>query len=86
MNSNDNSTNINPWRKWFGFIWLLIEVNLISANIFGFSALFKVLPKYNIYSSYCQSSFDIVNSTDIDCTGQTQQYQVNYLSKKNIFF
>ncbi|CAF0951989.1 unnamed protein product [Adineta ricciae] len=72
---NTNSTDANPWRKWFGIIWLLVEVNLISANIFGFSALFKVLPKYGIYGKYCELS-TVLNSTNDDCSGQAQQYQI----------
>ncbi|CAF1361913.1 unnamed protein product [Adineta ricciae] len=79
-----NSTDANPWRKWIGIIWLLVEVNLISANIFGFSALFKVLPKYGIYGKYCELS-TVLNSTNEDCTGQAQQYQ-NALTLGIIFF
>lgn len=74
MTSDKNSMNINSWRKWIGVIWLLVEMNLISANIFGFPALFTVLPKYGVYNNYCKSS---INATQQDCTGQTQQYQVN---------
>lgn len=59
-----------------GVIWLLIEVNLISANIFGFPALFKVLPKYGVYNNYCRST-NLMNETVQDCNGQIQQYQVN---------
>ncbi|UJR13126.1 hypothetical protein I4U23_000150 [Adineta vaga] len=90
----DNSTKIlgkdqfimnsNVYRKWIGIIWLLIEVNLISANIFGFAALFKILPKYGIYSKYCHS-LNGINSTEQDCTGQAQQYQ-NALTLGIIFF
>ncbi|CAF4222603.1 unnamed protein product, partial [Adineta steineri] len=45
-------------------MWLLIEVNLVSASIFDFAELFKVLPKYSIYSRYCQSS-NAMNSTTV---------------------
>jgi hypothetical protein len=83
MHSNTNSTNLNSWRKWIGVIWLLVEMNLISANIFGLPALFKVLPKYGIYNNYCQSS---INATEQDCTGQTQQYQVNIFFKYFNFY
>ncbi|CAF1178002.1 unnamed protein product [Rotaria sp. Silwood1] len=79
-----NLSNINLWRKQIGVVWLLIEVNLISANIFGFPALFKVLPKYGVYNNYCQST-NITNSTEQDCNRQTQQYQ-NALTLGIIFF
>jgi hypothetical protein len=66
-------------QKWAGFVWFLIELNLMSANIFGFSALSKVLPKYGIYSQYCKPS-NGTYSTELDCSGQTKQYQVNIKS------
>jgi hypothetical protein len=77
MISKTKSNIISAWRKWFGIIWLVIELNLCSANIFGFSALFKVLPNYGVYSDYCQSSSNAINSTEQDCTGQLKQYQVD---------
>ncbi|CAF3651966.1 unnamed protein product [Rotaria sp. Silwood1] len=77
-------SSINSRRKWIGFIWLFIEVNLISANIFGFPALFKILPNYGVYSNYCQSS-NLTNSTEQDCSRQSQQYQ-NALTLGIIFF
>jgi hypothetical protein len=83
MTTNTDSIKVNPWRKWIGVIWLLIELILLSANIFGFPALFKVLPNYGVYSSYCQSS---VNGTEQDCSGQTQRYHVNFLRIFQILF
>jgi hypothetical protein len=59
---------------WF-CVWLVIEMNLVTTNIYGFPALFEVLPKYGVYEGYCQSSND-TNSTSQGCSGQTQQYQV----------
>jgi len=44
-------------RKWFGVIWLLIEVNLIGGTIFGFPALFRILPQYGIYGDKDKESF-----------------------------
>ncbi|CAF3525400.1 unnamed protein product [Rotaria sp. Silwood1] len=75
MNLSINRTTINQWRKWIGVIWLVIEVNLTTGNIFGFPALFKVLPKYGVYSSYCQL-LNTTNSTEQGCSQQTQQYQI----------
>lgn len=77
-----NMSNFDQCRKWFGIIWLIIELNLISANIFGFSALFNILPQYNIYSNYCQL-INKNNSIEEDCSGRTQQYQVNQFKKNN---
>lgn len=51
----------------------------MSGNIFGFAAIFKVLPKYGIYERYCQSP-GVLNATD-NCNGQMQQYEVNTLDK-----
>lgn len=75
MTINTELSLCNKYRKWLGFIWLFIEVNIASANIFGFPALFQVLPKYGIFEQYCSSN-NALNSTEKDCTGQTQQYQV----------
>ncbi len=69
------STSKNSYRKWFGFVWLVIEMSLLTTNIFGFPALFKVLPKYGVYEGYCPSS-NGTNSTSQHCTAQLQQYQV----------
>ncbi|CAF3963682.1 unnamed protein product [Rotaria sp. Silwood2] len=74
MKSNTVLTDVNVYRKWFGAIWLLIELNITSANIFGFPALFGVLPKYGIFAGYCHS-VEAMNSTEQDCSGRTQQYQ-----------
>jgi hypothetical protein len=69
-------------RKWFGVIWLLIEVNLIGGTIFGFPALFQILPQYEIYGSKNDCSSALVNTTESDdvissCQGnQTRHYQV----------
>ncbi|CAF3631924.1 unnamed protein product [Adineta steineri] len=79
-----NSSNVNPWRKWIDITWLLIQVNLVSANIFRFAALFKVLPKYGVYNKYSQSS-NAINSTEVDYSGQAQQYQ-NTLTLGITFF
>ncbi|CAF3816856.1 unnamed protein product [Rotaria sp. Silwood1] len=68
-------------RKWFGVIWLLIEVNLIGGTIFGFPALFQILPQYGIYGSENDCSSSIINTTESDdgelsCQGyQTRHYQ-----------
>ncbi|CAF3709331.1 unnamed protein product [Rotaria sordida] len=72
----------HSFRKWFGVIWLLIEVNLIGGTIFGFPALFKILPQYEIYGdeNKCSSS-SLINRTKIEikefsCEAhQTRQYQ-----------
>ncbi|CAF1210015.1 unnamed protein product [Rotaria sordida] len=73
----------HSFRKWFGVIWLLIEVNLIGGTIFGFPALFKILPQYGIYGdeNNCSSSSSLINRTEIElkefsCEAhQTRQYQ-----------
>jgi hypothetical protein len=68
-------------RKWTGVIWLLIEVNLIGGTIFGFSALFKILPQYGIYSDKNNCLSSLINTTEtgeeLSCEGhQTRHYQV----------
>src|ERR1700722_24992 len=69
-------------RKWTGVIWLLIEVNLIGGTIFGFPALFKILPQYGIYGDKNNCSSSPVNTTEkgageSSCEGyQTRHYQV----------
>ncbi|CAF1102089.1 unnamed protein product [Adineta steineri] len=40
-----------------------------------YAALFKVLPKYGVYSKYCQSS-NAIKLSEEDCSCQTHQYQV----------
>ncbi|CAF1119660.1 unnamed protein product [Rotaria sordida] len=84
MKLSFNRTTIDEWRKWIGVIWFVIEVNLTTGNIFGFPALFKVLPQYGVYSSYCQSS-NSTNSTEHGCNQQTHQYQ-SALTLGIIFF
>ncbi|CAF3965644.1 unnamed protein product, partial [Rotaria sp. Silwood1] len=74
MKSEIDSASTHAFRKWFGVIWLLIEANISTANIFGFAALFEVLPEYGIFGEYCHSVED-VNSTKLDCSQQTQKYQ-----------
>ncbi len=71
----------HPIRKWSGVVWLLIEVNLLGGTIFGFPALFKILPQYGIYTNNkdCLSSVNIteIGSGELSCEGyQTRQYQV----------
>ncbi|CAF1274177.1 unnamed protein product [Rotaria sp. Silwood1] len=64
-------------RKWSGVIWLLIEVNLFGGTIFGFSALFEILPQYNIYGdrNNCSSSSS-TESDESSCRRyQTRHYQ-----------
>ncbi|CAF4369063.1 unnamed protein product, partial [Rotaria sordida] len=72
------------FRKWFGVILLLIEVNLIGGTIFGFPALFKTLSQYGIYgdqNNCSSSSSSFINRTEIEirelsCEAhQTRQYQ-----------
>ncbi|CAF4104524.1 unnamed protein product [Rotaria sp. Silwood2] len=84
MKSNTVLTRMNMCRKWFGALWLLIEMNIASANIFGFAALFKVLPQYGIFDEYCHY-FDGMNSTERDCSRQTHQYEVNIFKKIKAF-
>ncbi|CAF4190943.1 unnamed protein product [Rotaria sp. Silwood2] len=84
MKSEIDSTSTHAFRKWFGVIWLFIEVNITAANIFGFAALFEVLPKYGIFGEYCHS-VEAVNSTELDCSQQTQKYQ-DALNLGIIFF
>ncbi|CAF2630325.1 unnamed protein product [Rotaria sp. Silwood2] len=68
-------------RKWSGVIWFLIEVNLIGGTIFGFPALFKILPQYGIYNDTNNCAIPLINRTeaegkDSSCEGhQTRQYQ-----------
>ncbi|CAF5188909.1 unnamed protein product [Rotaria magnacalcarata] len=67
-------------RKWSGVIWLLIEVNLFGGTIFGFPALFQILPQYSIYGdkNNCSSPLMGTIETEISaCESQrTRHYQV----------
>jgi hypothetical protein len=67
----DISRDKSVYRKWFGVLLLLIEMNLLGGTIFGFPAIFKILTKSNIYQHLCQTS------TTNQCSQQIQQYQVN---------
>ncbi|CAF3225742.1 unnamed protein product [Rotaria sp. Silwood2] len=51
-------------RKWSGAIWLLIEVNLFGGTIFGFPALFQILPQYSIYDNKNDCSSSLMNTTE----------------------
>ncbi|CAF3078445.1 unnamed protein product [Rotaria sp. Silwood2] len=68
-------------RKWSGVIWFLIEVSLIGGTIFGFPALFKILPQYGIYNDTNNCAIPLINRTeaegkDSSCEEhQTRQYQ-----------
>ncbi|CAF3837706.1 unnamed protein product [Rotaria magnacalcarata] len=84
MTADTAVTGTHVYRKWIGFIWLFIEVNIASMTIYGFPALFEVLSTYGIFDSYCHSS-EVMNATDQDCSGQTQQYQ-DALTLGIIFF
>ncbi|CAF1117414.1 unnamed protein product [Adineta steineri] len=69
--------NHHSIRKWSGVLWLLIEVNLIGGTIFGFAALFKILPQYGIYAdkNSCLNTTDIQNRQVICQEHQTRHYQ-----------
>ncbi|CAF4202502.1 unnamed protein product, partial [Rotaria sordida] len=65
-------------RKWSDVIWLLIEVNLFGGTIFGFPALFQILPPYNIYGDKngCSSSSNTTEGGELSCERyQTRHYQ-----------
>lgn len=68
-------------RKWFGLVWLIIELNLLGGNIVGFSALFDILPKYGVYSDLCYNITHAPNKNNetvtLDCAEQTGKYQVS---------
>ncbi|CAF1279841.1 unnamed protein product [Adineta ricciae] len=75
-------------RKWIGVIWLTLEVNLVAGTIFGFAALFKVLPKYGVYSHYCTSASNTTAAAAaalVNCGAQTREYQ-NALTLGIAFF
>ncbi|CAF1035387.1 unnamed protein product [Rotaria sordida] len=78
-----NTSNIfHKYRKWFGLVWLIIELNLLGGNILGFSALFDILPKYGIYSNLCvhatfANTSNAQNRTiSENCDRQTGKYQL----------
>ncbi|CAF0883540.1 unnamed protein product [Rotaria sordida] len=65
-------------RKWSDVIWLLIEVNLFGSTIFGFPALFQILPQYSVYGDKndCSSSSNTTESGELSCERyQTRHYQ-----------
>ncbi|CAF1434745.1 unnamed protein product [Adineta ricciae] len=77
----------NSCRRWFGVMWLMLEMNLIAGTIFGFAALFKILPDYGVYNYYCVSTTNITiaSSGQENCDAQTRQYQ-NALTLGIAFF
>lgn len=75
MESNTGESSTNKVRRWAGLFWVLVEVNIAGGTIFGFPALFEVLPQYGIFDHYCKPD-SATNSTKLDCSGQTTQYQV----------
>ena len=67
-------------QKWIGVICLLIEVNLIGGNIFGFSALYSVLEDHEIFAMNCNQTI-ATNSTSVkttSCDSQTHEYEVHH--------
>ena len=80
----DKTVENHSIRKWSGVIWLLIEVNLVAGTIFGFPALFKILPQYGIYAQQqnCKSEalleqLNETNNRELSCEAhQTRYYQV----------
>ncbi|CAF0883446.1 unnamed protein product [Rotaria sordida] len=78
----------NLIRKWSDVIWLLIEVNLFGGTIFGFAALFQILPQYRVYGDKndCSSSSNTTESGELSCERyQTRHYQ-NVLTLGIILF
>lgn len=67
------------YRKCFGVLFLLIEMNLLGGTIFGFPSIFKILSKMKIYQNLCESS-----SPTNQCIQHIQQYQVRKIIFKNI--
>jgi len=63
------------YRKWFGVLFLLIEMNLLGGTIFGFPAIFQILSKNKIYQNLCQETTD-------SCFQQIKQYQVKIYYRK----
>lgn len=77
------NTNLSSAWKIIGLIWILIECNLLSGNIFGFASLFSVLPRYGIYESRCKIISEKIISADTktitkDCRGQIDEYQLAF--------
>jgi hypothetical protein len=70
----DVSRETNVYRKWFGVLFLLVEMNLLGGTIFGFASIFEVLSKLKIYQNGCESSS---STTTNSCSQQTKQYQVS---------
>ncbi|CAF3004960.1 unnamed protein product [Rotaria sp. Silwood2] len=84
-----DSNKYHEYRKWFGLLWLIIESILLGGNIFGFSALFDILPKYGIYSNLCVN-ITITNSSNANdekvtenCEGRTGRYQLFINKEQN---
>ncbi|CAF3896288.1 unnamed protein product [Rotaria magnacalcarata] len=76
-------------RKWSGVIWLLIEVNLFGGTIFGFPALFQILPQYSIYGdkNNCSSPLMGTIETEISaCESQRTRHYQNALTLGIILF
>ena len=48
----DQSREEHFYRKWFGVLFLLIEMNLLGGTIFGFPAIFKILSKKKFIKIY----------------------------------
>ena len=66
------------FRRWIGIGWLVIESMLIGGNIFGFGALFSIMPKYGIYNDSCANqTFNA--SVEFKCEQRTVKYQVERL-------
>ncbi len=81
----DVSRETNVYRKWFGVLFLLVEMNLLGGTIFGFASIFEVLSKLKIYQNGCESSS---STTTNSCSQQTKQYQVSlkkWFEKKILF-
>jgi hypothetical protein len=59
-------------------------IKIIIFSIFGFGALFSVLPTYGIYESHCEILSEKTISNDIkttkDCGGQIDKYQVRIIN------
>ncbi|CAF1453618.1 unnamed protein product [Adineta steineri] len=79
------------FRKWSGVVWLLIEVNLVGGTIFGFPALFQILPQYGIYGNSSDCSSSSLNMTGTEsgqssCEGLQTRYYQNALTLGIILF
>ncbi|CAF0837946.1 unnamed protein product [Rotaria sordida] len=70
------------YGKWLGLAFLIIESILLGGNIFGFSALFDILPRYGIYSNLCTNRSpepisNVTNETTFEnCDARTEQYKL----------